>query len=589
MILEALNRCYDALQRENKVPRRGWMMDKVSMALRLDDDGKLVGIIPLTEKGRRGKKEVMLPRLMSVPEFAPRSGTNPKARYLCDNAKFFLGIDEDSSAEKNEKYFQSAAKRHETELAHCKSTAAMAIRRFFAGWKPSEAKQNALIREYWEDILSAYNFVFWTGDGFAHEDSEIVAAWNKSVAGSGEVTGRCLVTGEESPIARIHSKIHGVRGTPSMGASLVGFNAAAFESYGKDGQQGLNAPISEQAAFAYTTALNYLLNDADHCKVIGDMTVVYWAEQQNAACQDIFGGFCFDEQNEITDQDLKAVWEAVKEGRTIVYNGQEIPYDNEFYVLGLSPNAARISVRLFYRSSFGEILSRLQVHQENMEIIRPGQKKWKPIPLWRLLLSTVSPKSKNQAASPTMAGTVFRAVLTGSPYPASLYQNVMVRIKAEQDDTDSRPPRYKITDARMAVIKAYLIKNKGRQITVALNENSTDTAYILGRIFSVWEQIQEAANPNLNSTIKDRYFNAACATPTAVFSKLQVLANHHLRKLEKGREVYFEKILTEIMGKLEGGEALPKTLSLDEQGMFILGYYHQTQKRYEKKEDKENG
>lgn len=121
---------------------------------------------------------------------------------------------------------------------------------------------------------------------------------------------------------------------------------------------------------------------------------------------------------------------------------------------------------------------------------------------------------------------------------------------------------------------------------MALNESSEDTAYVLGRIFSVWEQIQEAANPGLNSTIKDRYFNAACATPTAVFSKLQVLSNHHLRKIEKGREVYFEKKLTELMSKLHGGEALPKTLSLDEQGMFILGYYHQTQKRYEKKEEK---
>ncbi|MBR5162589.1 MAG: type I-C CRISPR-associated protein Cas8c/Csd1 [Schwartzia sp.] len=588
MILEALYRHYEDLQRRGKVSRKGWMPAKVSAALKLDMQGNLVGFMPLMRTVKRGKKDVLVPSEMNVPEFGTRSGKAPKAQYLCDNAKFFLGLDEKSEAGINKAYFARAKERHLKELAGCSSAAGKAVCSFFEHWQPEAAQSNEIVQEYREEILAASNLVFWVNDDYAQNDEEIIRLWDGSCTQTAnESMGLCLVTGEHAPIARLHKAFHGVRGAQSSGAMLVSFNADSFESYGKDKAQGLNAHVSEKAAFAYGEALSYLLNDDRHQKYIGDMTVVYWAEKQNEACQDIFSDFGFEDGNEMTQQDLNAILQAVKEGKTIVYNGQEIPYDNDFYILGLSPNAARISVRFFYRSSFGKILLNIQQHHERMEIVRPSGKEWAPIPLWRFLLATVSPtKSKNQVASPPMTGAVFRSILMNSLYPASLYQNVMIRIKAEQDDTDSTPPHYKITDVRAAIIKAYLIKNKGRQITVALNENCEDTAYVLGRIFSVWEQIQEAANPGLNSTIKDRYFNAACATPTAVFSKLQILSNHHLRKLEKGQEVYYEKKLTELMSKLNGGEALPKTLSLDEQGMFILGYYHQTQKRYEKKEDK---
>ena len=589
MILESLYRHYEDLKRRGKVSRKGWMPAKVSAALRLDANGNLVGFVPLMQSVKRGKKDVLIPSEMNVPEFGTRSGKAPKAQYLCDNAKFLLGIDGKSDDGVNKAYFERAKERHLKELAECSSLAGKAVRSFFEHWEPEKARSNAVVREHWDDIISASNFVFLVNDGYAQDDEDVVKLWDKSCTqAANDGVGRCLVTGERAPIARLHKPFHGVRGAHSSGAMLVSFNVESFESYGKDKAQGLNAHVSEQAAFAYGEALNYLLSEENeqHRKYIGDMTVVYWAEQQNEACQDIFSNFGFDDENVMTQQDLNAILQAVKEGKPIVYGGQEIPYENNFYILGLSPNAARISVRFFYRNSFGEILSCIQQHHERMEIVRPGGKEWTPIPLWKLLMATVSPKSKDKAASPLMAGAVFRSILTGGHYPNSLYQNVMRRIKAEQDDTDGTPPHYKLTETRAAIIKAYLMKNKGRQITVALNENCEDTAYVLGRIFSVWEQIQEAANPGLNSTIKDRYFNAACATPTAVFSKLQILSNHHLRKLEKGQEIYYEKKLTDLMGKLDGEVPLPKTLSLDEQGMFILGYYHQTQKRYEKKEDK---
>lgn len=588
MILEALYRYYEDLQHQDKVSRPGWMPENVSAALRLDAEGRLVGFVPLMRATKRGKKEVFMPTKMNVPEFGTRSGKSPKAYYLCDNAKFFLGLDEKAEDGINKAAFERAKELHLKELAGCSSLAGKAVCAFFEHWQPEKALSNAVVKDFLDAGVSEKKLVFWVNDDYAQNDEEIIRLWDNSHAQNDNETevGRCLVTGACAPIARLHKPFHGVKGAQSSGAMLVSFNVDSLESYGKDKAQGLNAHVSEEAAFAYGEALSYLLNDERHRKYIGDMTVVYWAEQQSEICQDIFNGFGFDDGNEMTQQDLNAILQSVKDGKAIVYNGQEISYDNEFYILGLSPNAARISVRLFYRNSFGAILSNIQQHHERMEIVRPGGKEWAPIPLWRLLSATVSSKSKDKTAAPPMAGSLFRSILTGRPYPASLYQNVMLRIKAEQDETDGNPPHYKITEVRAAIIKAYLIKNKGRNVTVALDETNTNTAYVLGRIFSVWEQIQEVANPGLNSTIKDRYFNAACATPTAVFSKLQILSNHHLRKLEKGQEVYFEKKLTELMGLLQGREVLPKTLSLDEQGMFILGYYHQTQKRYEKKEEK---
>ena len=587
MILEALYRYYEDLQHQDKVSRPGWMPENVSAALRLDAEGRLVGFVPLMRATKRGKKEVFMPTKMNVPEFGTRSGKSPKAYYLCDNAKFFLGLDEKAEDGINKAAFERAKELHLKELAGCSSLAGKAVCAFFEHWQPEKALSNAVVKDFLDAGVSEKKLVFWVNDDYAQNDEEIIRLWDNSHAQNDNETevGRCLVTGACAPIARLHKPFHGVKGAQSSGAMLVSFNVDSLESYGKDKAQGLNAHVSEEAAFAYGEALSYLLNDERHRKYIGDMTVVYWAEQQSGICQDIFNGFGFDDGNEMTQQDLNAILQSVKDGKAIVYNGQEIPYDNEFYILGLSPNAARISVRLFYRNSFGAILSNIQQHHERMEIVRPGGKEWAPIPLWRLLSATVSPKSKDKTAAPPMAGSLFRSILTGRPYPASLYQNVMLRIKAEQDETDGNPPHYKISETRAAIIKAYL-KAKGRQVEVALDEKCDDVAYVLGRIFATWESIQyEAANHEINSTIKDRYFNALCTTPALVFPKLQMLANHHLRKIEsvaKGKQVNCEKQLKGLMDKLPS-QKLPRTLSLDEQGMFVLGYYHQ---RYTKKEEK---
>lgn len=275
---------------------------------------------------------------------------------------------------------------------------------------------------------------------------------------------------------------------------------------------------------------------------------------------------------------------------------KELSLDQRFYILALSPNAARIAVRFFYSDSFGNILRHLQEHYERMEIVRPVTDTIEYLGIWRLMQETVNKKSRDKKPEDNISGAVLKAILSGGRYPEGLYQAVLRRIRTEQDDPDARI--YKITRGRAAIIKAYLIRNTNmtekEEITVGLNENCENAAYVLGRMFSVLEAIQEEANPGINATIKDRYFNSACATPASVFPIILKLKNSHMKKIETksiGSKIYFEKQLVNLQSKINVGEnqetAYPKRLSLEEQGMFILGYYHQTQKRFEKREKEE--
>ena len=590
-MLEALVKHYESLAAEGKVPRPGWSVANVSFGLCLDTDGNVVRVQELRKEEQRGKKKALLPKALSVPEQAKRaSGIVPQ--FLCDNSTYLLGIDNKGKPERSEKCFQAAAKLHQEILSECSSKMAVAIKKFFANWKPAEISSCVVLQDDLEELMQSSNLIFMLGDKFSTEDEEICSFWQKHREQHDEAEKmQCLVTGKVSPIARLHPTIKGVRNAQPMGVTLVSFDKTAYESYGHDKScnkgQGLNAPVSEYAAFAYATALNTLLADSRHVKVFGDTTLVYWAEQDNESYQDCFGGFCLQDENIMEDKVLEHIFYCLKKDEPINYQGVDVDYNNKFYILGLSPNAARLSVRFFLQSDFGTILKNAAKHMENMELVRPSYKK-KHIPLWLLLAATVSPKSRDKAASPLLSGAVLKSILTGSRYPESLFQYVMLRIRSEQDNAEASPPIYKITYERCAIIKAYLCRNGKRGITVALNEDEKDVAYVLGRIFAVWEHIQEEANRGINATIKDRYFDSACATPARIFPILQKLSGHHLRKLEDRKKIYFEKQLTSLMGKINAG-AIPNILQLKDQGMFILGYYHQVQARYTKKEDKENG
>lgn len=389
------------------------------------------------------------------------------------------------------------------------------------------------------------------------------------------------MTGQTAPIARLHPAIKGVQGAQSSGASLVSFNAAAFESYGHEQAdktgQGLNSPVSEKAAFAYGTVLNRLLADREHIQYIGDTAVLCWAEDAEPLCQDLFCGAMFGSvSSRITQKDLWDTIKSLAQGTPLDINGIPLHPENHFYVLGLAPSAARLSVRFFLQDTFGNLLTHLLEHYERLEIVKPSYHEKSDLPLWKLLNETVNQNSRDKKASPPMAGAVARAILTGGMYPVSLFEQTMIRIRAEQT----------ITYGRAAIIKAFLTKNDQFHVpkevlTVELNEQSAYLPYVLGRLFAVLERVQKDANPDIKATIKDKYFNSASSTPATIFPLLTKLSQSHLRKLNTGLRISYENRITELEGRIY--QTLPAHLSLPEQGAFHLGYYHQVQKLYEKK------
>lgn len=581
MILQSLMQYYESLAEEGKVPRMGWCHAKVSCAIDLNEDGQVKAVIPLKVSEMFGKKEVWVPKQMNVPQMVVRS-SGISANFLCDNSKYMLGIDSKGTSQRIKECFMAARDKHCSILQDSEGRMAKAIIRYFETWNPDNADVNPVIKAHWEDLTDGGNLIFCLKSEYAQEDEEIKKIWHiYQENNSGLVDGICLVTGEKAEISRIHRGIKGVPGAQSSGAALVSFNATAFESYGKE--QSYNAPVGKYAEFAYTTALNYLLSEKKYTFQLGDSMVVYWAESAQTQYQDILKNFfnsSIDNQKE-----LEKIFGNLKNGLAVDIDDVKIDLNQRFYILCLAPNAARLSIRFFYENSFGNILKNLSDHYERMAIVKPEWEK-EYLSIQEMLMETGNNKLKDKKLVSNMASLVLRDILMDDRYPTGLYTEVLARIRAEQGG---------ITYGRAAIIKAYLIKNynmKEGEKYMGLNENCNEQAYVLGRLFAVLELIQKDANPGINSTIKDRYFNSACATPASVFPILIKLKNSHLKKIERGStglKIQYEKTITELMGKLNMAETqigFPRRLSLEEQGKFMLGYYHQVQKRYEKKEDK---
>ena len=577
MILQALVNHYENLEKQGKVDQEGWCKAKVSYAVNLSRDGEILGILSLKIEEQRGKKKVWVPRQIKVPEMVTRS-SGVSANFLCDNSKYILGIDAEGTNQRVRDCFEAAKKKHLSLLREIEGEMAEAVRRFFETWDPEKASECAEIKERWEDITDGGNLIFCMGINYAQDDTFIQKAWENARNKSSEdgQTGICLVTGKEAEISRIHKTIKGVPGAQSSGAALVSFNAPAFESYEKE--QSYNAPVGKYAEFAYTTALNYLLNQREYTFQLGDSMIVFWSESAEEEYQAAFFGAADPKPD--NQEEIKGIFDNLKTGMPVSIGNFTLDPDQRFYILSLAPNAARLSVRFFYQDSFGNILKNLSAHYERMSIVKPSWESREYMGVRDMLSETVNQNSKDKSPVPNMAAFVLQAVLSGARYPASLYTDVLIRIRAEQGN---------VTWGRAGIIKAYLIRNgnwKEGENYMGLNEESRETAYVLGRLFSVLESIQMDANPGIKATIRDRYFNSACATPASIFPVLIKLKNSHMKKLERdkgGAKVYYEKLLTELMGKLD---EYPKRLSLEEQGKFILGYYHQVQKKYEKKEEK---
>lgn len=576
MILQALVKQYENLEKQGKVSGLGWCQAKVSYELDLSKNGDVLGVTSRKIEEMRGKKTVWAPASLIVPEMVTRS-SGVSANFLCDNSKYMLGIDVQGTNQRVIDCFQATREKHRSVLKNAQGEIARAILAYFEKWDPQKAEQHPVIRENWEKLTEGGNLIFSVEGQEAQEDEEIRTCWEQyREQDDGERKGLCLVTGRKTEISRIHKVIKGVPGAQSSGAALVSFNAPAFESYGKE--QSYNAPVGKYAEFAYTTALNYLLTQRDYTFSLGDAMVVYWAESGKEEYQKCF--FDILRPTKDNQKKLKDIFDSLKEDTKVYLEDAEMDPEQKFYILALAPNAARLSVRFFYMNSFGKILQNIAEHYERLSIVKPAWAEQDYLGIRDMLNETVNQKSKDKTPISNMSSLVLQAILSGSRYPASLYTDTLIRIRAENG---------KITWGRAAIIKAYLNRNygwkKGERF-MGLKEECTDTAYVLGRLFSLLETIQKEANPSITTTIRDRYFNSACATPASVFPVLIKLKNSHIKKLERdkgGAKIYYEKQLTDIMGRLE---EFPKRLSLEQQGQFTLGYYHQQQKRYEKGEEK---
>ena len=584
MILQSLVRCYDSLAAQGKLERPGWSVVKA--------DGQVESVEMLGTANEKGK---LIPRTMFLPTPAKRTSGHKAASFLCDNAKYLLGITNEpySGTGKDplkdaEICFRTSAKKHHALLDGISCPMAQAILRFFDTWQPEQAMQFPALSDHFDELCKSSNLVFCMTDAFgvttmSQDIPEIQAVWDEAANSSTEdniTRGRCLVTGELDTIARLHPAIKGITGAQPSGALLVSFNNNSFESYGREEAQGLNAPIGNRAAFAYGEALNYMLRVKDYHSLLGSTTLVYWAETAQSAYSDCFAAM-LGTNNDMTQNMLDGIMKAIRLGQGLQWENVPLDSRTPFYILGLSPNASRLSVRFFLQGTFGDFAANLARHQERLNIIRPSYDTRETLSAYSLLKETANPNSRDKLPPSHLVGDLLRAILGDTPYPVSLLTQTELRIHAE----------HSVSRGKAAILKAWLLKNGSNPqykevIDVQLNEQTNYAPYVLGRLFAVLESLQQKANPGINATIMDRYFNAACATPSIVFPTLLKLAQSHLKKLDTGYFIYYDKQMTELCGRLT--DSYPARLNLQDQGIFQLGYYHQKQKFFTKKEENSN-
>lgn len=603
MILQALARYYDILSNdpESGIALPGYSAVGVSFALEISSKGELLNMFPVFENVAVGKKVVEKPRRMIVPEYAEPT-MDVTASILCGKSDYVLGVSEkdEKKPEHSAKRFAEFSRFNKEILGKANCDSAKAVIAFLDNHNCATARSHPAISPHLEEVLKGRRIVFLFNGKFVHEDKVIKQVWETYNMGKDSVLGQCLVTGEISPIAIKHRKIQGIKNGQMSGNLLVSFNQPAYESYNKFDQQGLNSPVSEKAEFAYTTALNYLLMPTNENKKfhIGDTTVVYWAESVNKGYAKAYMGLCEPEIVEVeppvkeeeakpvrdkkAEKRIKKIAEKVRrvQALDIKHLLEGLDENPRFYILGLAPNAARVSVRFFHSDPFDKIVEKIMKHYKDLEIVKEFEDQHTYLTIQDILRETISKKASDPQASPLMAGSVFRAILDNAPYPAALFNAIINRIRADQDD--KKKFIEKINYERAAIIKAYLLRKYRNQsqhpiqevLVMSLNEQSAIPAYLLGRLFAVLEKVQKEAIPNLTTTIKDQYFTSACASPKTVFPLLLRHSQHNISKAEYGYAS--DNRIEKIMNLLDVEKnPFPSHLTLDEQGIFVLGYYHQ--------------
>lgn len=577
-ILASLARAYERLP---NAPPFGYSAEKISFAISLNADGSVASVTDLREG--EGKKPT--PRQVVVPQAIKRAaGIAPN--FLWDKTAYVLGVTAGEGKRTAEEHAAFVA-RHLAALEGTDDPGLQALAAFLKAWRPESFETLG-----WPAEMKDQNVVFYfepdrLDHRYLHERLAAQALWRKvSAEGAGDLA-RCLVSGEVGPVARLHASIKGVWGAQSAGASIVSFNLDAFTSYGHE--QGDNAPVSEAAAFAYTTALNrFLERDSGHRLQMGDASVVFWADARAAdqkaeaeAAEEQFSSW-FDGAIKVDEAvETAKVGDslgAIKSGEVRKRIDPRLQDGVRFHVLALAPNAARLSVRFYLEDDFGRLAENYRRFLSDTSIDPPSPQGAPP--LWRYLIETAV-LGKRENIIPNLAGEWLRAILTGSRFPLTLLGLLLVRIRSDQT----------VNALRAAMLRSVLVRNFNMEAPVSLDLENRNLGYVLGRLFASYEEIQRAALGNkVNATIRDRYYGAASSQPRRVFPQLERGAANHLSKIGKqspGRKVNLEKDVQSLMELLSPGDApFPSYLRAEDQGLFALGYYHQRSKYFSPRGDK---
>lgn len=601
MILTALHDYYERLVSDpaSDIAPLGYSYEKISFALIINQEGELIDLMDLRDTS--GKTPKPARKLVPQPE-TRTSGIKPL--FLWDKSSYVLGVSniQEGDEDRHQKRLQRVRDEHQAFRAHheevLKGTSdegLQALLRFLRHWIPEDFEKTSVLHE---EVLDS-NLIFRL-DGeqnFIHERPAAQTLQANAITNTHAPEGTCLVTGDRSPISRIHPPIKGVKGSQSSGAYIVSFNDKAYESYGKS--QGDNAPVSERVAFGYTTVLNHLLrNESDnHQRLqIGDATTVFWAiaddQSQTQAAEQTFAQMLNPGASDESETErLKRLLDSVARGQPLRELDPGLNDEAQIYVLGLAPNASRLSIRYWETGSLQSFARRMAQHYQDLSL---EPLPWKTFPgIWRLLLETTPHRGKDKKGSwddipPQLSGELTRSILTGRRYPRSLLTNIIMRMR-----TDGV-----ISGLRVALCKGVLareprlgVKGIQEEVPVSLDKEDTNPGYLLGRLFAALENAQRAAlGDNVNATIRDRYYGSASATPASIFPVLLRNAQHHLGRLRKdkpGLAVNIEKEIGKIMDGL--GSTFPKSLRLESQGQFAIGYYHQSQSHFRKPETAEQG
>jgi len=571
MILQALDQYYWRKTSGNdpELPPFGFEKKSIPVILELSSDARLVQIRVTEIKANPEGTEYIVPQ-------GVKKTSGIAANLFWDNAEYALGIDTKSKPDRVAEQHRMFVERIKQLSEPANSDPGIRVLiKFLEEFKVDSLKENP----HWEILIKNPNVSFrlQNDSGLICQRPVVIKTLSSSSLPTGKVNSAiCLISGELAVPERLHPVIKGVWGAQTSGANIVSFNLGAFNSYGKT--QSYNAPVSQKASFAYTTALNHLLRKGSDQRIqVGDASTVFWAEKSDPFEQNfqvIWGATpkSIKDDPDKFSQAVKSVLSSVQRGHLSAESSQ-----CRFYVLGLAPNAARIAIRFWIVGTVREISERTQQYFAELEIEHAEQESGY-LPLFRLLVN-IAVQSKSDNIPPNLAGNVMYSILTGKPYPYTLLSAAIRRCKAEQS----------VNYPRAALIKAYLNRKQSmEEIKVSMDKDNTNTAYRLGRLFAVLEKIQEEANPGINTTIRERYYGAASANPVSVFATLLKLKNHHLAKLDNpGRKTNFEKLLGEIFSAIPAD--LPSNLSLQDQGCFAVGYYHQRQDFFSKHQSNNQG